>query len=399
MELQPIELLKIAKGYAIQGATDQSLTDLIEHLSPHTPLIKNKEYKDIYTKILKIVSGERDRAKNVAQELREYIESTDRVFTLQDCYNAIGASDVKEKSIIRKTLSVMCDKKDLEKIGAKTGSYQRLDKSIEYTDFQNTKGLGEPIKFDTPLNVGNRTIFFPRSLWGIAGVTGNGKTTFALNIIREIQNKFETVYFYEAELGPEALNHKLGYFLCPISSWNFKAICSSNSKGQLQWDNTNIHHKIFPNAINIIDYLEPPEDAAWKIYHCMKKIAAALKGGMAIILIQKKEGSKFGIGGDWSAKATSFYTSLEWGVLKIEKNSYQQEDKIGRDFKCIDFEIGKGSFVKAKSGWYGEEDKKQQDKIKGYKSYGVDGSEKVTTIDIKKTFSANDEDFVHEVEL
>jgi hypothetical protein len=379
MELQPIELLKIIKGYALQGGSDESILSLLEHLSPHTPLIKEKEKdlktNNIYKEILKIVSGERDLARNVAQDLRDYIDSTDGTFTLNECYNALGINNTKEKAIVRKTLSVSCTKKDIEKIGTKAGNYRRIDKTIEFTDIATLKGLGDPIKFKTPLDVGDRTIFFPRSLWGIAGVTGNGKTTFAFNIIREIQYSYETVYFYEAELGPDALRHKLGYFQCPLDSWNFKAICSSNSKGVIQWDSSNIHQKVFPDAINIIDYLEPPEDYPWKIYHVMKAIAAALNRGMAIILIQKKEGSKYGIGGDWSAKATSFYTSLEWGVLKIEKNSYQQEDRIGRAFKCRDFEIAAGSHIKEKSGWYSEESKRQQEKIKKYADMGVTDDE------------------------
>jgi hypothetical protein len=376
MELQPVELLKIIKGYALQGASDNSILSLLEHLSPHTPLIKEKDKdlktNNIYKEILKIVAGERDRARNVTHDLKGYIDTTDGTFSLNECYNAIGATDTKEKSIIRKTLSIMCTKKELEKVGTKTGTYVKVDTSIEYTDFTNSKGLGKPIKFETPLNVGDRTVFFPRSIWGLAGVTGNGKTTFVMNIIRNIQNDFETVYFYEAELGPGALQQKLGYFQCPLSSWKFKAICTANSNGVIQWDSSNIHQKIHPNAINIIDYLEPPEDKPWTIYHIMKKIAAALDQGMAIILIQKKEGAKFGLGGDWSAKATSFYTSLEWGVLKIEKNSYQQEDKIGRDFKAIDFEIGAGSHVKAKSGWYSEESKRQEEKKKRYADAGFE---------------------------
>jgi hypothetical protein len=389
MELKPLELLRIINGYAIQGANSEQLADLYEKLDVTNLLniennnIKEKErskekeneYKNIHTKILKIISGEKEKTKNITQDLRDYIDLTDGVFSLHECYSAIGANEPKEKSIVRKTISIMVSKKELESVGIKTGNYLKINKNIEVTDFKNLKGLGEPLVFDTPMNVGNRTIFFPHSLWGIAGVTGNGKTTFAFNIIRNVQNKFETVYFYEAELGPEALSHKLGYFQCPISSWNFKAICSSNSMGLVQWDHTNIHHMIHPNAINIIDYLEPPENEPWKIYHVMKRIAAALSGGMAIILIQKKEGSKFGVGGDWSAKATSFYTSLEWGILKIEKNSYQQEDKVGRDFKCRDFKIGVGSHVEELSGWYSEESKKQTDKIKQYAEFGI-GSDK-----------------------
>ncbi len=246
--------------------------------------------------------------------------------------------------------------------------YLAVDKSLTYTDYKNIVHR-EPISLKLPLNIHQRTLFFPSCILGIAGCTGNGKTTWAFNIIRDNQDKYKVKYFYMPELGPEGLSKKLGYFVTPIDSWKFDAICGSNGMGRTQWDNTNIHQKIFPDCLNIIDYLEPPEDAPWKIYHVMNKIAARLNNGMAIILIQKKEGSKYGIGGDWSAKATSFYLSLEWGNATIQKNTYMEEDKIGRQFNIMDFDIVPGSNIKALSGWYNEQSKKQTEKEKVYAKY------------------------------
>jgi hypothetical protein len=388
MELTPTELLKIINGYALQGGAYDRLAELLETLSPHTPLIKKEESKDIYTRILKIVSGATEVQRNLSQETKDYIFSTDGGFSINDVYNAVGTSTPKEKGLVRKVVSVMCDQGDLEKIGNKTGNYLLVDKSITLTDYKNIKERPS-IDLKLPLGIHNRTKFFPSSILGIAGCTGNGKTTWAFNIIRDNQDKMKVKYFYMPELGPEGLKQKLGYFMTPIDTWQFDAICGSNGNGKTQWDNTNIHQKIYPDCLNIIDYLEPPEDAPWKIYHVMNKIAGRLQGGMAIILIQKKEGARYGIGGDWSAKATCFYLSLEWGNVTVQKNTYQEEDTIGRDFNIKDFEIGKGAHIKSLSGWYGEEAKKDKDKVKRFADLDVRD-------DRPKKEERRDPDFIHE---
>lgn len=383
MELTSIDLLKIINGYANQGGDAGKLAGVYETLLPHivtNPLYK--EYKEeekerskekeeeIKKRILKIISGKAEANKSITQDLRDYVTTTDGVFSISDCYIATGALSTKEKGLVRKTLSTMCDAGDIERIGSKTGNYLLIDKSITYTDYKNIKDR-PTVNITLPLGLHKRTLFFPSSILGIAGCTGNGKTTWAFNIIRENQDKIKIKYFYMPELGPEGLKRKLNYFNAPIDSWCFDAICGSNGNGKTQWDNTNIHQKIFPNCLNIIDYLEPPEDAPWKIFHVMNKIASRLMGGMAIILIQKKEGSKYGIGGDWSAKATSFYLSLEWGNVTIQKNTYNEEDKIGKGFNMMDYDIKPGSNIVPLSGWYGESNKKDKDKQKVYAERGI----------------------------
>lgn len=382
MELTSTELLKIISGYANNGGDCIKLAELYETLSAcvvNDSLYKDKEKdkeeertkeEEIKKRIFKIISGKQEEQNNLSQATRDYIQATDGTFSVSDCYIATGASTPKEKNLVRKTISMMATAGDIEKVGTKTGNYLLVDKSITYTDYKNVKER-PTINLVLPLDIHKRTKFFPSSILGIAGCTGNGKTTWAFNIIRENQDKMKCKYFYMPELGPEGLKQKLGYFMTPIDSWSFDAICGSNGNGKTQWDNTNIHQKIYPDCLNIIDYLEPPEDAPWKIYHIMNKIAGRLQGGMAIILIQKKEGSKYGIGGDWSAKATSFYLSLEWGNVTIQKNTYNEEDRIGRAFNIMDFDIGAGASINSKSGWYGEQNKPDKNKIKVLSDVGV----------------------------
>jgi hypothetical protein len=122
----------------------------------------------------------------------------------------------------------------------------------------------------------------------------------------------------------------------------------------------------------------------------MNKIAGRLNGGMAIVLIQKREGSKYGVGGDWSAKATSFYLSLEWGNVTIQKNTYQEQDTVGKTFNIKDFDVTKGSLIKELSGWYGEKNKPDKNKIKVLQDVGVK--------DDRARQPGEDQDFIPEVE-
>ena len=400
MELTNLEILKIINGYANNGADPMKLAELYEALLPHVvnlPL-KNKDKEEeerskeeeekTKKRILTIISGKKESQKNLTQETKDYILSTDGSFSIIDCYSAVGALDPKSKNLIRKTISNMAEAGDIEKVGTKTGNYLLVDKSITLTDYKNVKQR-PTVGLKLPMEIHKRTLFFPSSIMVIAGCTGNGKTTWALNIMRENQDKFKIKYFYMPELSPEGLQRKLGYFQTSLYSWQFDAICGSNGNGKTQWDNTNIHQKIYPDCLNVIDYLEPPDDAPWKIFHVMNKIAGRLNGGMAIILIQKKEGSKYGIGSDWSAKATSFYLSLEWGNVTIQKNTYQEEDTIGKQFNIMDFEIGRGAHIKSLSGWYGEEAKKDKDKVKKFAGLNVYD-------DRKKREDYRDPDFTHE---
>lgn len=370
MELTVMDLLKIINGYANQGGDAARLAGVFETLKPY--VVTNALYKeeDIYKKIYNIISKEKDTNKNITHLLKEYITSTDGIFNISDCYTAVGASDTKSKGLVRKVLSTLCDNGDIEHVGTKTGNYMTIDKSITYTDFKNAKPKPS-LPLTLPLNIHKRTLFFPSCIVGIAGCTGHGKSTWALNIIRENQDKMKIKYFYMPELGVEGLRRKLEYFDMPIQAWGFDAICGSNGNGKTQWDANNIHQKIFPGCLNIIDYLEPPEDAPWKIFHVTNKIAGRLGDGMAIILIQKKEGAKYGIGGDWSAKATSLYVSLEWGSATIQKNTYSEEDKIGRGFNTMDFDIKHGWCIKGVSGWYGEDKKRDKEKNKVYADRGI----------------------------
>jgi hypothetical protein len=171
-------------------------------------------------------------------------------------------------------------------------------------------------------------------------------------------------YYFNAEMSPLALNKKLGYFIHPIDKWNMKVIPDH------AWDYTNVADKIFPNDINIIDYLEPEGDKPYNIGGIVTAIIKRLDKGAAIISIQKKPNTDLGIGGVYSAKAASLYLSLDWGRIMIYKNRYREEDEHPL-YNLRDFELGKGQHIKPSGGWYNEGSKKEKEKQKKYADYGV----------------------------
>ncbi len=170
----------------------------------------------------------------------------------------------------------------IQKYGDTRGSYRRIDKSIEFMDFANAN-LENSVDLRLPMGLHLKTKFYPKATIVIAGVSGMGKTLFCFNAIAENMGKFP-IFYFNSEMGAEALKMKLSYFPIPISEW------SKNMKVVDQWDFNNIADKIQPDAFNVIDYLEPEGEKAFNIHGVISAIIRRLNKGTALIAIQKKPG-------------------------------------------------------------------------------------------------------------
>lgn len=376
--IHPMELLRIINSYANTGANAEQLGTLFEKITVNGTdyatralkelNIKEKELKDINKRILKIIADRDSTGRNVALDVETFLYGIDKEFSLNQLYAELCITSKQDKDAARKAISRLKVVDRIEAVGHKSGQYRVINRNIEYTDYKNIKQIPS-LDLILPLGLHKRTLFYPKSLTAIAGVTGTGKTSFALNIILENQEKYKFKYFYNAELSPAALHKKLSYFDYPMDEWRFDAISSK------YWDYTNIHKQVFPDCINVIDYLEPDPNKIWTIYNLMASISENIGTGMAIILIQKKVGSDFGTGGDWSAKATSFYVALEYKKIKVVKNTYREEDQVGYDFNMIDFDIKHGCNIVANGGWYGTHNQKEKEKQKVYEKHDDDAEE------------------------
>lgn len=231
----------------------------------------------------------------------------------------------------------------IERAGQKDGCYRRVDNEIEFMDFVNADTENN-IPLSLPMGIHTKTRFFPKAAIIIAGVSGMGKTLFCFNSIAENMGKFP-IFYFNSEMGAEALKMKLSYFPIPISDW------AKNMKVIDNWDFNNIADKIQPDAFNVIDYLEPEGDKPYNIHGVISAIIRRLNKGTALIAIQKKPGVTMGTGGVYSIKAATLALALDWGKIEIVKNRFREADTLP-SLNKINFEVHQGHKFVSRGGWY-----------------------------------------------
>jgi hypothetical protein len=335
--------------------TRQVLEILAKNCEPPYP------EKEIDSKIRSAIDRSARKDKNLAEDYRMWIESAKGQFRVSDYYLESAIVSKEDKHAIIVESAKLVKQGILQNVGVRRGEYRVVDNDMEFMDYVNVNKEGI-IDLELPLDIHKKTLIFPKAVIVIAGVTGFGKTTWCLNIVRANMHKYK-FYYFNAEMSPLALNKKLGYFMHPIDQWNMDVIPDH------KWDYTNIADKIFPNDINIIDYLEPDGDRPYGIHGVVTAIIKKLDKGIAIIATQKRPDVDLSTGGVYSAKAASLYLSLDWCRIKIFKNRYREEDPHPL-YNLKDFEvIPTGQHIRENGGWYNETKKKDDEKKKMYASF------------------------------
>jgi hypothetical protein len=295
-----------------------------------------------YTKIQEIITGTFKDERNLADDVREWVETANGVFLSSDVVKCLQVSSRNDQKNVSKILTRLSTEAAplIEKHGNKNGCYRRLV-STEYR--MNLKGVDlTPINISLPLNMQKKTILFKKAIVCVAGVTGTGKTSFALNFIRDNMHDNKVYYLSNGEMHEQALQFKCTHFQnMSIDDWKFTPLGVTDD----------FSSSIRPDDINIIDYLEAPNSEFWKIGESIRAIERKLKNGMALILLQRKSKALWGEGAEFGARASSLYINMAWGSIEIMKNRYREGDQfVGMDKR--DFDIKYGLMV-SRSGWYG----------------------------------------------
>jgi hypothetical protein len=319
---------------------------------------------EIDAKIKSAIDRAVRRERNLSQEVEDFVLSTTGIFLSTDVDRCLQLTTRDEKKNLSIILRRLADKKIVQKVGDKNGCWRRVDNDpVDFMDYLNVTDEG---MYDLvmPLDVHKKTAIMPKSIIILAGVTGFGKSTWLLNVIRDNMHKYE-MYLFNSEISPKGMNKKLSYFHYPIDQWKMKVIPDD------KWDYNNIADKIYPDAVNVIDYLEPDGDKPFNIHGVITAISKRLDKGIALIALQKNKDREMGVGGVYSAKASSLYLALDWGRITVVKNRYREEDQNPL-FNMRDFEIGAGQAIKPLGGWYNEQSKRQAQKIKQYADAGFE---------------------------
>ncbi|MEN6320627.1 MAG: bifunctional DNA primase/polymerase [Syntrophaceae bacterium] len=348
----------MVKGGAKLDVIKQTLKMIALSCNPPFP------EKDIDAKIQSALERSRRRERNIAQEVEDFVNSTNGLFNSTECRHTLQYSTKEEIKNLSMVLSRLAKKGIIKKEGNRNGHWRKVDNDpVEFMDFINVS-TDDVYDFKLPLGIHKKTMIFPKAIIILAGVTGFGKTSWMLNIIRDNMHKYDC-YYFNSEISALGLNKKLSYFNYPIDQWKMKVVPDD------RWDYNNIADRIYPDAVNVIDYLEPDGDKPFNIHGVITNISKKLNKGIALIAVQKNPDKEMGVGGTYSARASSLYLALDWGRIKIVKNRYREEDPhpglIMRDFK-----IASGQSIKSVQGWYSEQSKRQADKVRTYADNGIE---------------------------
>jgi hypothetical protein len=298
--------------------------------------------KEAQIKIDSVLSRCERKERNLTEDLRRWIDLTSAYFSLTEAYDPLQIL-TSQKNTVHQIMHRLCKEGYVQRHPNKNGIYRRIDAEIEFMDFANAD-TENVIDLSLPLNLHTKTKFFPKAVIVIAGVSGMGKTLFSFNAIAENMGKYP-IFYFNSEMGPEALKMKLSYFPIPMTEW------AKNMKVIDQWDFNNIADKIQPDAFNVIDYLEPEGEKAFNIHAVISAIIRRLNKGTALIAIQKKPGATMGTGGIYSIKAATLAIALDWGKIEIAKNRFREADMLP-SLNKINFEVHKGHEFVKQGNWY-----------------------------------------------
>ena len=312
--------------------------------------------------ISKIIESAQERStrkeRNLTEEVRQWILSTPGNFLSTDVNKCLHLTTREEEKVLAVILKRLSEGPNaiIKRFGSKRGSWTTMLEKAEIMNFVNVN-LADTLEIRLPLNIHKKTVFFPKALIVLAGITGYGKTSYALNAIKENMNNWN-IWYFNSEMSEQALHKKLSYFSdLRIDQWRMIA--------KTGWGFRSIVDEIQPNDFNVIDYLEPEGEKAFDIHSVLSEIVGKLEKGVALVTIQKKPGSQYGTGGIYSAKAASLVMNLEWGTLEITKNRFREEDPHPT-WNTIDFDIVHGSRFEAKGDWYNPKIGRPEEKYKDF---------------------------------
>jgi len=244
----------------------------------------------------------------IIDRIGEFVAVTQGYFSVTECDKECQIVTQRDKANRRQVLHRLVDKGILEKHPDKNGLFRKLVSeapAIEWVqaDISNVYRMKFPFELEKYVSL------YPKNIVVCAGCGNAGKTALMLNIIKLNMNQFK-IHYFNSEMGAEELKVRLSKFDdVAENEWMFDPRERS----------FNFAEVIYPDDLNIIDYLELTEGNFYKVAHEIRGIHDKLHKGVAIIALQKKEGAEFGRGADLSAEKSRLYVTMDSNILKIKK--------------------------------------------------------------------------------
>ncbi|KKM80160.1 hypothetical protein LCGC14_1342670 [marine sediment metagenome] len=249
--------------------------------------------------------------KLTAGIIRDWASGTVGWWTTRQLDEDLEVGSPEGKNVRRVSLHRMCQDGAIEKHPHQEGKYRYIRKDYHKlnpkADPGNVLSLHWPYAREDGTSFGlNRVKIYPKSVIVLAGVSNACKTAWCLNFLVENMEHHHCMYMTN-ELSDEEFVDRMS---------NFEWAELTNGDGEWKFDAVehfeNYHDILQPDAVNIIDYLDPGENPYY-IGVLIDQIRQKLNKGIAVIAIQKritswidKEGNKkysyaeYGTGGQYS---------------------------------------------------------------------------------------------------
>ena len=276
--------------------------------------------------------------------LRSWVDIAPGAFHVSDL-----TKDVEVQQLIIDRLEKMVDEGIIDRHGQRRGWYIPRNTQLEPMDYIN--GDDNPVDIWLPFNLSDYVELYDGSVVIVSGAPNVGKTAVMLNIIKENEPKGWDIHYFNSEMSAGELKKRLGKFENrTIDMWKFKAYYRHD-----QFADVIVPGK---NSLNIIDFLEI-HDEFYIVGKRIKEIADRLKGGIAIIGLQKNPGSETGLGGYRSMERARLVISIDKGLVKITKAKNFAKENLNPNGLIKNFSLVNGCKIIDKYGWHLEKEKKE----------------------------------------
>ena len=337
-----LALKQIVKAlFSIGMNTDSIYSTLLQYNYIYKQVLTGMTKEDVFYTITSLLSEKKENNLSLTDEIHDYIQGTEGVFTLRDvCEMTNVGNDRTGKNKASVILGRFVQDGTIKREGKKNGVFRKVDASVVEMDFLNANEKVEDIWL--PFGMEKLVTVHPGNILLFAGEPNAGKTAMLLNIVKYNQEKYK-VHYFNSEMGGSELRKRLKNFDNTfIGDWKFRAIERSHD----------FEDAIVPGEgnLNIIDFLEL-YDSFYEISGKLAKIHDALDGAVCVVTLQKNTGSDWGLGGQRGMEKPRLYCSLSPGVLKIIKGKNWATDRNPNGLQ-IKYRLQGGCNLNTNGDWH-----------------------------------------------
>jgi hypothetical protein len=256
---------------------------------------------ELSEKIKSIKERALSKDRNLSDEVREWCLLQKGYFNTTTILHELQITTKLDKKNLTVIINRLQTQGIIEKYGEKRGEYRTKD---DKANLEMNFIEGEIPEFDVTLPFGLSRIvsIYPKNIIIVAGSKSSGKTAFLMNIAKANRDKHEVIYL-NSEMGDEEWSNRLRKMgITSKSDIRFKALAVHKNFHDMMDGGKKIY---------IVDYLEIHENF-FEIAKPIRQIHEAIKDGICIIAVQKKQGDLLARGGEFSMEKSRLYLSLDF---------------------------------------------------------------------------------------